>query len=589
MPANEDQPTERNAPAGAVTSRRRVRIGWVWGLALVAYATFLVYRGLSQAAAASEGVVPIWQFHDAGRLLAWFGGLVLSGLLQFAVFIPFGFLAAMAILRRPVGSGLLALAGVIGLAVAVLVVGRWWGLAAAAGLALAWLGCLLGLWMGGAWRRGPRARWWMAPKIAILVAIVAGASGLFLWLLLESEPLPIEAAAVTSARKRELVQLVRSKSPRSLEPGQTHTLRLSQEDVNVLLAWGLSIGAAENKANAVFEPNEATLAVSVPVVLAGRQRYVNLQLAGNIGVTRGRLRLDVGRFRLGRLRVPRGFVNFWCGLAASFVRKDHRTKPFLDAVEVAAVGSGWVEATYTRVDLPPGFREDLFGPSGASEEVLAATRAQVAHLLKVVNELPRQEPLTFELCFKTAFALAGQRSLDGDPIVENRAAIFALGILLGHERVEEFLGPVFPDQHGRTWVFRRVSLRDRTDWTRHFCLSAAIALLSDAPISDAAGLLKEELDAGAGGSGFSFADLLADRSGTAFAIQATRDKESARAMQERICNDFDVDAIFPSAAGLPEGITDAEFQSRYGGVGGREYLRLIDDIEQRVASCEAYR
>ena len=189
------------------------------------------------------------------------------------------------------------------------------------------------------------------------------------------------------------------------------------------------------------------------------------------------------------------------------------------------------------------------------------------------------------------FSLARDRSAERDPGSENRAAIFAIGMLLGHPRVEKFLGPVLAGDENPTsrQVLRRVPLRGRSDWTRHFCVSAAITLLSEQVVSDAAGLLKEELDSDMGGSGFSFADLLADRAGTTFAIQATRDKAAARAMQDRIVQGFEVDEFFPPAAGLPEGIPDAELQSRYGGGGGEAYRQLIAEIERRITACAAYR
>ena len=119
-------------------------------------------------------------------------------------------------------------------------------------------------------------------------------------------------------------------------------------------------------------------------------------------------------------------------------------------------------------------------------------------------------------------------------------------------------------------------------------MAAAIALFSNEIVSDAAGLLKEELDSDIGGSGFSFSDLLADRAGTIFAVRATCDGSSARAMQERIIRGFKVDDFFPPAADMPEGISDAELQSRYGGVGGGNYNRLIAEIERRIAACAAY-
>jgi hypothetical protein len=103
-------------------------------------------------------------------------------------------------------------------------------------------------------------------------------------------------------------------------------------------------------------------------------------------------------------------------------------------------------------------------------------------------------------------------------------------------------------------------------------------------MSDQVGVLKEELDAD-GGSGFSFADLLADRSGTAFAVAATRDEEAARAVQERLSHGFRVDDVFPPAADLPEGLPDREFQSRYGGVGGAQYQKVVAELDRRLSRC----
>jgi hypothetical protein len=163
-------------------------------------------------------------------------------------------------------------------------------------------------------------------------------------------------------------------------------------------------------------------------------------------------------------------------------------------------------------------------------------------------------------------------------------------MLLGHPRVEEFLGPVnisHGNQSARR-ILSRVVIRGRSDWTRHFCLAAAIALLSDEIVSDAASLLKEQLDSDMGGSGFSFSDILASHSGTTFALWATRNEDAARAIQDRIVGGFQIDDFFPPAADLPEGLTDAELQTKYGGVGGEGYRRIIQDIERRIATCSGY-
>ena len=81
----------------------------------------------------------------------------------------------------------------------------------------------------------------------------------------------------------------------------------------------------------------------------------------------------------------------------------------------------------------------------------------------------------------------------------------------------------------------RITAYGRHDLPRHFWVSAGLAVISDSEASMAVGIAKEMMDS-AGGSGFSFIDLTADRAGTLFCIAATRDEDSARAMQRMIRN-----------------------------------------------------
>jgi hypothetical protein len=323
----------------------------------------------------------------------------------------------------------------------------------------------------------------------------------------------------------------------------------------------------------------------------GESRYLNLRVTGRARQEEGGpLRLEMDQCRLGSLEMPRLLLHPLSSFLVSFLQTDRRSRPFVDAIRSVALTPEGAEVTYGRVYLPPGFREDLFGPGVASEQMLAAVQAHVDHLLTTVS-LAGDLPPDFGTCLETVFTFAQVRSRQHDAVTENQAGIFALGMLLGHPRIEEFLGSIHisDDRRNVRRKLDRVPLRGRTDWTKHFFVSAAIAVFSDQLMSDAAGLLKEELDAGQGGSGFSFADLLADRAGTTFALYATRDAAAARALQDRLRAGFRIDDFFPVAADLPEGIPEAELQARYGGVGGKEYSRVAEEIERRIAACAAYR
>jgi hypothetical protein len=405
--------------------------------------------------------------------------------------------------------------------------------------------------------------------------------------------LPFEAARVTSADKRRLADLTCDKNPASLQENQTHTLQLTEHDINVLLAWGLSLGPTGRKAIVHLDHDSVSLLLSALMPLGPeRTRYLNLQTTGGAEITGGRLRLHVERCRIGSLEIPYWILRSLGPLLATRLNHNPRTKPFLGAAKAIVVEPNALQLTYSCLDLPVRLRQSLFGPLRASEELLVSTRTQIEGLLllalsrQVVDAQPN-----LALCLKAAFTLARDRSIRRDPVVENQAAIFALGVLVGHPQVQEFLGAALLDanEDAAPQPLQHMTVQGRADWARHFCVSAAITLLSDETISDAAGQLKEELDGRPGGSGFSFADLLADRAGTTFACAATRDEQAARALQERLAQDFRMEEIFPPAGDLPEGLSDAQMESRYGGVGGAGYRYVVEEIDRRIAACAAYR
>jgi hypothetical protein len=565
----------------------------LWLILLAAYMAFMLWRGWG----GGDESASAWRWNGVNQFPGWIAGLAFASLREFAYYVPVGFLAAVGGCRGSKQGhrflfGVLALVAAVSLTIVAHAgaIVRSWPAWTSVRLAVPLLGGLFGVWAGATWLRGWRARLLFLPKAALLASVPILCLGVLVWLSLEAEPLPVNSAEVTSEEKRRLVALVRSKDPRSLEKGQTHTLSLTEHDLDVLLAWGLSIGLPGGKATVDLEQDSASLSLSAAIPFRGGSRYLNLVLTGGAKIRDGTLAVDVQRCTAGSVQIPRRLLDACIPIVASWLNRDSRFKPFVAATREIAIEPGLVNVTYGSVDLPPGYRESFVGATFLSEEVLASARVQIAHLLAVVGQVPKPRP-TFDFCLETVFVLAKERSVGRDPVEENQAAILALGALLGHSQIEEFLGPVPVEakDHAARQALFQIRLRDRSDWTRHFCVSAAIALFSTAAVSDAAGLLKEELDAGTGGSGFSFADLLADRAGTTFAVCATRDPAAALAMQNRLAGGFRVDDFFPPADDLPEGIPAAELQRQYGGVGGPAYREMVEEIERRVTRCAAYR
>ena len=223
-----------------------------------------------------------------------------------------------------------------------------------------------------------------------------------------------------------------------------------------------------------------------------------------------------------------------------------------------------------------------------SSNLSRQTQASLQSLVSASPRLPHGDA-RFGAAVQSTFTTApGPQS--GSVVDQNRGAILALGIALGHEELARCIGLDQRSELIRNAVAVRSgsTLHGREDWSRHYALSAALAVLGHPLLSDAGGLIKEQLDALARGSGFSFGDLAADRAGIRFAEIATRSETDAKAMQARLQTGFVIDDFFPSITDLPENLTVEEFRARYGAAGSERFREQIAVIEQRLNRCAAF-
>ncbi|MCF7963903.1 MAG: hypothetical protein K9M08_24440, partial [Pirellula sp.] len=93
---------------------------------------------------------------------------------------------------------------------------------------------------------------------------------------------------------------------------------------------------------------------------------------------------------------------------------------------------------------------------------------------------------------------------------------------------------------------------------------------------------KELMDSMPDGSGFSFVDLAANLAGIRFAEIATTSKESAIDLQMRIIQGLQSSDFCPDIDDLPEGIGRDQFHTEFGGLGGLETRRLVEEIRGRL-------
>jgi hypothetical protein len=567
---------------------------------LIGYVGLLATSVLAPGGRAGVAGAGLFDLSTGSRVRAVAFAVAAYVLLETVRFLPVGVLAVLSLpwtrddrlrmlpVAATAGAGSLLL--VVG--VLVLEIGRPWQWPGPSDLFLPAVGCLLGVGATLVWLAGRGAR-----RRALLVlgaTVLAGPIliGLVLLGAVEREPLVRESPAVTSEEKRRLYDLVRDKNPKTRAAGETRSISLDSRDIDLLLAWVLPVVLGEGRGTARVDLQASrTARVSLTLRFAtptGRARYLNIVAGARVQIDEGRVSVADPTLRFGRLVLPDRALRWLAPLISALVQAERRARPVLAGVQSLEIGPGQARLVYHRMELPPGLLASFIWGAGSNEEIRRAVRAHVERLLEAAPSLPRGEP-RLGAAVEVAFARARERSATSPPVLENRAALLALGLLLGHRRLEDFVGRVLDERDWRRAApLARTTLRGREDWTKHFFVSAALTVLSAQAPSDAIGVFKEELDAG-GGSGFSFGDLLADRAGTTFALLATRDAAAARALQARLAEGFRVNDFFPEGADLPEDIQAAELEARYGGVGGRLFRQYAAEVERRLWSCPAYR
>ncbi len=129
------------------------------------------------------------------------------------------------------------------------------------------------------------------------------------------------------------------------------------------------------------------------------------------------------------------------------------------------------------------------------------------------------------------------------------------------------------------------TIHARQDLAQHFGVSMALAAILGATKAEMAGLLKELLDAEEGGSGFSFADHAANLSG----IELIRWLTEKPTRLANLAKQFDIGDFVLAPKGLPEGLSRAEFEKRFGNARDVRYRSMRDDMVNKIKKLPGYK
>ena len=448
-------------------------------------------------------------------------------------------------------------------------------------------GCFFGSWVVvSSIATGGVAKWLIRQLIAILVfftllTVVFTTFGLQ-WGSPEKPP------QLSSSDRRRLARLIEKQNPFRLAAGKRSTVEFSEADAENLMNWGLTFLPGTHRADIAFLQRTQRLTIDTqPKSFRRLGIHFRLVVNGTLAHDGDGIAFYPERMRIGDLSIP-SFVLDFC--APFRLNHNDTGSSLINMIESIEFGRGRIRAVCLRGDRAG--TDD--GSDDALQELLVALgliddlEVSASFYVRSLIDLAERDSdgIDFKNSISHVFRESQRRSRHGDARRENRAAILAMSYLMGHRKIGRLIGGNLPNPSRKVRnTFRAMTLYGRSDWLRHFTLSAAICILSNERASNDIGLLKEEFDAD-GGSGFSFADLAVDRCGVAFANHATAGVPNQ--IQAMFLGDFTIGDFIPDPSQLPEGLSKDEFERQFGGIEGEAFAELLRKIDSKIAGCRAY-
>jgi hypothetical protein len=373
-------------------------------------------------------------------------------------------------------------------------------------------------------------------------------------------------------------------------------LQATQAELNGLSAFGHR-AIPELISDVTLVNDSAFVNVSLVLPLPEMIKYLNIEVM----INSSEQGLDLDTVYIGSLELPgNGLVKIIEWLTNSYIKDEFGTSllNMIDNVDISPY----------RIMVGITFPEDLQNKNNSTKDSLFALRDQLAiygdverirfyhqSLVEFIDTASvTKHSMVDYLAF--VFGLAQQRNLAGvsDSLVEeNKEALMALVLYFCPDQFELLVGNIsnlsVSQLKRRVQLQASVKLRNRVDIQKHFIYSVALQLFGTSAASNAIGELKEFSDSNRGGSGFSFADLMADRAGTRLAMLATNSEESALRTQNILAELSNEAQLLPELIGLPEGISQKKFEKYYRDIDSLVYQSMLLTIDKRLQNIALYK
>jgi uncharacterized protein YfiM (DUF2279 family) len=384
-------------------------------------------------------------------------------------------------------------------------------------------------------QKKPPRPWWSKLILWTVFGLLALGASMLSFSPALPEPQPLSGQTALDGRKA-LSALRKAAS----DSGQTH-VRLTWAQAQALIRLGESARSQERFAMRQRNANEAQLMASKRLPLGfwvNATAWVKAKEDGK----------PLIHGQVGLMPVPSVFVDPLFNLGRWWLQRRNIMLPSLaELVPYLAIDKTSLSAQLT-IPADTGLLLALpLQPMVGSDPIDPALVE--AHYCRLANNNVRSPADSLAVQVNRAFEGSGQD--------DGRARLVALGMFTGSPDLIRLVGRSAREVRKCPIAMADATLLGRRDLARHWAISAALAATLGSDPSNMMGLWKEMADSVPGGSGFSYADLAADKAGVRIAQGFDRGSENpslkawlAKATEEQL--------LPIKGMNLPEGLATSE-------------------------------
>jgi len=379
------------------------------------------------------------------------------------------------------------------------------------------------------------------------------------------------------------IALIKNSISKSIDQSDIVNISINEKQLNQLIQFSINSNPSLSAKVNVFEQfatvNGSLLLTKIPMDI-----FLNIQFnleQNNI--------LKISKVRIGWISLPDWIADKIMVFITSFLKKHHSERfsifnhikniQFNNNTMTVSVDNNRALSSKMK-----SFGRDLL----LTEEERQLLSVYYEKLVSLSRKMLLRKTELVQV-IQPLFALANARTKTSNkPISEIRAVFIAL--TLAATRID--IRNILFDKNSkslRNAFFTNLTLHNRRDLALHYLISAALTASTNKYLTETIGIAKEILDS-QHGSGFSFADLLADNAGSNLASFALSNNSNTNYtinyLSKKNLKTID---IMPTFEGLPEQLNAKEFKKRFISTEHEKFKIMEKEILMRINNCRIFK